>query len=105
MQSVEREEVLGKLQKIENLLKTKELKPFNSAKASQYLHISVSHLYKLTSKRKIPFHKPNGKHLYFYADELDEWITSTFRRNSMTLPLSDQESNNQILEDEEIEPP
>ncbi|MCF6298145.1 MAG: hypothetical protein L3J08_09230 [Flavobacteriaceae bacterium] len=37
MKNTHQEEVLGKLQKIENLLKTKKLKPFNSEKASQYL--------------------------------------------------------------------
>ena len=74
MQTTYQEAVLDRLQKIENHLEKKKLNPLNTIEASQYLNISLSHLYKLSSKRKIPFHKPNGKHLYYYADELDRWI-------------------------------
>lgn len=113
MQRAEKDEVLGKLHKIENLLEKKKLKPLNTVETSRYLSISLSHLYKLTSQRKIPFHKPNGKHLYFFVDELDEWITSTplsgrtstFQQSSMTTPLSNQVSDDKDLGDEEIEPP
>ncbi len=76
MQKTQQNEVLGKLRKIENLLEKKKLKPLNTVEASRYLSISLSHLYKLSSQRKIPFHKPNGKCLYFFEDELDEWITA-----------------------------
>lgn len=36
--------------------------------------LSVSHLYKLTSARKVPFFKPNPKLLYFKRKELEEWM-------------------------------
>lgn len=46
----------------------------NFQETCQYLDISSSHLYKLTSKRAIPHFCPNGKKLYFKRDELDVWL-------------------------------
>ncbi len=69
------EEVLKRLQLIENLLAGKQNNLLNFNQAAQYLSISHSHLYKMTSQRKIPFHKPSGKYLYFFKHELDAWIT------------------------------
>jgi len=66
--------ILLLLEEILSLLKERESKLLNATEAAQYLSISNSHLYKLTSRRKIPFHKPCGKYLYFYKNELDEWI-------------------------------
>lgn len=43
------------------------------AEALVYLGLSESHLYKLTSKRKIPHTKPDGKLIYFDRAELDKW--------------------------------
>lgn len=42
--------------------------------AATYIGVSYSHLYKLTSKRKIPCYCPQGKLLYFKRSELDEWL-------------------------------
>ncbi len=39
-----------------------------------YLQISKSYLYKLTSKRQIPFYTPGGKKIYFKRTEIDQWI-------------------------------
>lgn len=44
---------------------------------SEYLKISVNYLYKLTSKRKIPFYNPTGGKLLFKVDELDRWVERT----------------------------
>jgi excisionase family DNA binding protein len=41
--------------------------------AAEYLDLSVSWLYKLTSARKIPFYKP-GRSLRFKPEDLDEWM-------------------------------
>ncbi len=68
--------VLKKLHQIEKLLGEKKSDLFNFVQATKYLSISQSHLYKLTSQRKIPSHKPSGKYLYFFKDELDLWITN-----------------------------
>lgn len=39
-----------------------------------YLNFSKSSIYKLTSKREIPFYSPGGKKLYFKKSEIDDWI-------------------------------
>lgn len=69
--------VLNKLEQLEKLITANNLlqKPvLNFQEASQYLEVSPSHLYKLTSKRTIPHFCPNGKKLYFKRLELDEWL-------------------------------
>lgn len=48
----------------------------NFSEACDYLSVSESHMYKLTSKREIPCYQPNGKKLYFRRAELDEWVLS-----------------------------
>lgn len=42
--------------------------------AIQYLDLSESSLYKLTSDSKITFYKPNGGKLYFKKLDLDYWM-------------------------------
>lgn len=42
--------------------------------AAQYLDLSESSLYKLTSESKITFHKPNGGKLYFEKSDLNNWM-------------------------------
>ncbi len=68
------EEIKNQLQEIKSLLRKGENKLLNFVEAAQYLSISHSQLYKYTSQRKIPFHKPSGKYLYFFKHELDQWI-------------------------------
>ena len=41
---------------------------------TEYLGISKSHLYSMTSKKLIPHYKPNGKMIYFEKSEIDKWI-------------------------------
>ena len=77
-QDLQNDEVLKKLQRIENLLDENKSNLLNFNQAAQYLSISHSHLYKLTSMHKIPFHKPTGKYLYFFKSELDKWIQGTW---------------------------
>jgi excisionase family DNA binding protein len=55
----------------QNLLKKDVL---NFSEACQYLDISESHLYKLTSRKQIPHFCPQGKKLYFNRQELDCWL-------------------------------
>ena len=75
--------ILEKLERLEqrigeqNLL-MKEVLNFNDA--CNYLDISASHLYKLTSQKSIPHFCPQGKKLYFNRAELDEWL----QRNRQT---------------------
>lgn len=35
---------------------------------------SKSHLYKMTCENRIPFYKPNGKHIYFDRAEIEAWM-------------------------------
>jgi excisionase family DNA binding protein len=39
-----------------------------------YTSYSKSHIYKLTSKNKIPFSKPGGKAIFFDKKEIDRWL-------------------------------
>ena len=42
--------------------------------ATVYLQLSESCLYKMTSKKEIPFYRPGGKKIYFKKSELQEWV-------------------------------
>jgi len=50
----------------------KEVLNFNDA--CNYLDVSASHLYKLTSQKQVPHFCPQGKKLYFNRQELDDWL-------------------------------
>lgn len=67
-------EIISLLNSIESLLLSFNSKPLNLEAASEYLHVSKSYLYKLTSQNKIPYYKPSGKLVYFDKKELDQWI-------------------------------
>ena len=43
------------------------------AEAASYLKMPLQSIYKLTSKRLIPFYKP-GKRILFDVSELDAWL-------------------------------
>jgi len=68
------EAIINLLETLVSLEEIDEAKPLNSTEAAKYLSIAQSTLYRLTSAKKIPFHKPNGKYLYFFREELDDWI-------------------------------
>jgi excisionase family DNA binding protein len=42
--------------------------------AALYLGQSKSSIYKLTSKKVVPYYPPGGKKIYFKKSELDLWI-------------------------------
>jgi excisionase family DNA binding protein len=69
-------EILKRLEAVEKKLTEQNLlmkDVLNFDEAVIYLEMSESHLYKLTSKRKIPHSKPDGKLIYFDRKELDKW--------------------------------
>jgi excisionase family DNA binding protein len=69
--------ILDRLERIEKLLieqQTLHKKVLNFNETCQYLELSQSHLYKLTSTGAIPHYKPNGKKIYFQREELDHWL-------------------------------
>lgn len=96
-------ELLTRISNIERLLEERKTKPLNLVEAAKYLSISQSHLYKLTSQRKIPSHKPNGKYLYFFKEELDEWVRSG--RSQESTPNGGQAEDSSQNENDEEEPP
>lgn len=48
--------------------------------AAKYMSISVGHLYKLTMRKEIPFHKPTCGKLYFDSEELCTWMHTNKKR-------------------------
>jgi excisionase family DNA binding protein len=63
--------ILEKLEKIEMMLKEQSVQLMVFGDVCNYLNISRSHLYKLTSASLIPHYKPGGKMLYFKKSELN----------------------------------
>ncbi len=68
------ENIISRLDAIEALLHDAQNKPLSMQEAAEYLHVSKSYLYKLTSANRIPYYKPTGKLVYFDKKELDAWI-------------------------------
>ncbi len=66
--------ILQKLTELENQISKGNDKPFTLKQTAEYLGLSESYLYKLTSKNLIPHHKPTGKVIFFSKNELDEWV-------------------------------
>jgi len=66
----------------------------NSEEASSYLGIKKSYLYKLSSKNRIPFYRPNGKLIYFKRAELDTWLTKNRQRSIEEIDI---ESTNYLM--------
>lgn len=77
--------IIKKLESIESLLRhgevieqavaTKEL--LSVDELSDYLSISKSFIYKMTSNREIPHYKPGGKFVYFKKSEIIEWVSKS----------------------------
>ncbi|HUX59025.1 MAG TPA: helix-turn-helix domain-containing protein [Bacteroidales bacterium] len=89
--------IIEKLDNIEKMLSEQNLlkkEVLNFSEACQYLDISESHLYKLTSRKQVPHFCPQGKKLYFNRLELDKWL-QTNRKN--TAEEVDREATDYIL--------
>ncbi len=59
--------------------------------ASEYLGLSTSRLYKMTSNKEIPHYKPGGKKIYLNRQELEQWILNS--RVASTNDLDDEMEN------------
>lgn len=44
--------------------------------ASEFLKLSMSCVYKLTSQKQIPHYIPGGKRIYFKKSDLENWVFS-----------------------------
>ena len=85
--------ILKKLTTIENLLKGQTEKPLTFNEAADYLGLSKSFLYKLTSSNRVPCYKP-GKKLYFRKSELNAWI---LRNPVKTTGAIEQEADDYLV--------
>ena len=55
-------------------METKKVLTFEEA--ANYMGMSKSCLYKMTSQKIVPHYKPNGKLIFFELDELERWLMS-----------------------------
>lgn len=65
------------LKEIKELLKKQTLQQkeiLTIEEASEFLGLSTSRLYKMTSNKEIPHYKPGGKKIYLNRQELEQWI-------------------------------
>ncbi|MCF8272660.1 MAG: helix-turn-helix domain-containing protein [Flavobacteriaceae bacterium] len=67
-------EQLNRIEKMLQEQQTMQKQVLNFNETCNYLELSQSHLYKLTSTGVIPHYKPNGKKIYFQREELDRWL-------------------------------
>ena len=72
-------------------------KPLNLAAAADFLSISKSALYQLTSKKIIPFYRPNGKMIYFEKSDLKKWLLRNRVKSEEEL---EREANKHVLNNE-----
>ena len=63
----------NRLKHIESLLLSQKT-VLNFDEVATYTGLSKSYLYKLTSTGGIPCFKPQGKHIYFSKQEIDQWL-------------------------------
>jgi excisionase family DNA binding protein len=66
-------DIIDRLDRIEKIVTGMKSKPLSLKEAAEYLGISRSYLYKLTSQERIAHSKPGGKKVYFDKEELDRW--------------------------------
>lgn len=104
-------EIKKQLEEIKLLLRKQDDKPLNFNQAAEYLGFSHSYLYKLTSRKIIPCHRPTGKMLFFSKAELDEWIFSSKKstRHGGQEVKSEKEEDSSVslgmTDEDEEEPP
>lgn len=73
-----------RLERIERvLLGQKDV--LNFEEFCEYVGISKSYGYKLTSRRVVPYYNPNGKIIYFKKEEVDKWLLSNKKKATYEL--------------------
>lgn len=106
--------IANQLEEIKSLLKKKNdhayrqaSKPLNFNEAADYLGFSHSYLYKLTSRKIIPCHRPTGKMLFFSKAELDEWIFENRKQESGDSSQNEDDASTELStsKKEDDEPP
>lgn len=67
----------NRLENIETLLRSQALNNktvFNVNEVVLYTGLSKQYLYKLTSRKEIPYYAANGKKIFFKKEEIDDWL-------------------------------
>jgi excisionase family DNA binding protein len=76
MDSTVENEILTRLKHLEKMMLQNTMLQkaiLNIEEAAEYLKLSVSYLYRLTSRKAVPHFKSRGKILSFDRLQLDEW--------------------------------
>jgi excisionase family DNA binding protein len=73
-----------RLRNIETLLLSQKT-VLNFDEVAAYTGLSKSYLYKLTSSGGIPCFKPQGKHIYFNKQEIDQWLMQNRKATNVEL--------------------
>ncbi len=87
------ETIEKRLRKIEDLLISQKT-VLNFNEASEFIGMSKSTLYRLTSTGNIPHYKPTGKNIFFNRGELQNWM---LRNPVKTKDQIEQEAESYIL--------
>jgi excisionase family DNA binding protein len=69
------QKILNLLTEIRDKISTESDEPLTLPEAAAFLHIAKQTVYLLTSRRKIPFSKANGK-LWFKKSDLRQFVLS-----------------------------
>lgn len=73
MAEEEYKDIASRLDRIERKMLSQK-KILNMDELSDYTGWKKSHIYRMTSKREIPFYKPMGGSIFFNREEIDEWL-------------------------------
>lgn len=75
-----------RLERIERLMSSnKEVLTFEET--CEYMGVSRSFLYKLTSRGRIPHSKPNGKMIFFEKKKLNLWLLQNKRKSKAEIEV------------------
>jgi excisionase family DNA binding protein len=72
--------IQNELKEIKELLRKQTIQQkeiLTIEEASEFLGLSVSRLYKMTSNKEIPHYKPGGKKIYLNRNEVEGWILNS----------------------------
>ena len=85
-----------RLRNIETLLLSQKT-VLNFDEVVAYTGLSKSYLYKLTCSGGIPCYKPQGKHIYFNKQEVEQWLLQN--RKATTKELANKAATFVTLND------
>lgn len=75
-------EIDQKLDRIEKLLLLNK-KVLTFKEGCEYSGIAPKSMYQLTSSKKIPHSKPNGKKIFFSKEKLDDWLLQNEQKTNI----------------------